>query len=183
MKGVAPALRASAWTAGCVIRLRCETGPFRVARGLPEISRRSWEDWIWLYQEMSDGVRFEHAGNEFITHRGDLLLTDPTVPFSGQPRSAHDYRRWIVPRAWIADTLWPDGNPEAALRTLRRTVYDLRGALAGQAWRLAGDGRNTLWLDLTVADVDVLDFDAALTQFRNDVAIGVVFVFVRYGRR
>ncbi len=97
--------RASAWTAGCVIRLRCETGPFRVARGLPEISRRSWEDWIWLYQEMSDGVRFEHAGNEFITHRGDLLLTDPTVPFSGQPRSAHDYRRWIVPRAWIAPHL------------------------------------------------------------------------------
>src|SRR5262249_16949162 len=39
---------------------------------------------------------------------GDLLLTDPTIPISGRPRSAHDYRRWMLPRAWIEPHL-PSG--------------------------------------------------------------------------
>jgi AraC-like DNA-binding protein len=93
--------RATVWSADHVIRLRCETGPFPVSRGLSEIRRRGWQDWIWLYQEASEGSIFNHAGNEFATRRGDLLLTDPTVPFSGRPQSAHDYRRWFLPRAWI----------------------------------------------------------------------------------
>jgi hypothetical protein len=83
--------RATAWTAPCVIRLRLETGPFRVSRGLPEISRHSLENWICLYQEVSDGASLLHAGNEFTTRPGDLLLTDPTIPFSSRPHSAHDY--------------------------------------------------------------------------------------------
>jgi hypothetical protein len=84
-----------------VIRLRLETGPFQVLRGLSEISRHSLENWICLYQEVSEGATFRHAGNEFITRPGDLLLTDPTVPSSSRPRNEHDYRRWMLPRAWI----------------------------------------------------------------------------------
>ena len=30
-----------------------------------------------------------------------LFRSDPTIPFSGRPRTAHDYRRWMLPRAWI----------------------------------------------------------------------------------
>ncbi len=101
--------RATAWTAPCVIRLRLETGPFRVSRGLPEISRHSLENWICLYQEVSDGASFQLAGNELTTRPGDLLLSDPTMPFSCRPHTAHDYRRWMLPRAWIEPHL-PSGR-------------------------------------------------------------------------
>ena len=101
--------RATAWTAPCVIRLRLETGPFLVSRGLPEINRHGLENWICLYQEVSEGTAFQHAGNEFTTRPGDLLLTDPTIPFSSRPHSAHDYRRWMLPRAWIEPHL-PSGR-------------------------------------------------------------------------
>ena len=49
-----------------VIRLRCQTSPFHVSRGQREINRRGWESWIWLYEELSEGTLFEHAGNEFV---------------------------------------------------------------------------------------------------------------------
>src|SRR5579872_3169434 len=48
--------RATAWNAVCVIRLRLETGPFQVSRGPSEISRHSLENWICLYQELSEGA-------------------------------------------------------------------------------------------------------------------------------
>jgi AraC-like DNA-binding protein len=84
-----------------VIRLRCQTSPFHVSRGQREINRHGWESWIWLYQELTEGTLFEHAGNEFVTKRGDLLLMDPTIPFRNKPQNAHDSRRWFLPRAWI----------------------------------------------------------------------------------
>jgi AraC-like DNA-binding protein len=93
--------RATSWMGRHVIRLRCQTSPFRVSRSAREINQRGWEDWIWLYQELSEGNLFEHAGNEFVTRRGDLLLMDPTIPFTNQARSAHDYRRWFLPRTWV----------------------------------------------------------------------------------
>jgi AraC-like DNA-binding protein len=93
------------------IRLRCQTSPFHVSRGRREINRRGWESWIWLHQELSEGTLFEHAGNEFVTRRGDLLLMDPTIPFTNKARSAHDYRRWFLPRAWIEPHLSFDRRP------------------------------------------------------------------------
>ena len=101
--------RATAWTFPCVIRLRLETSPFRVSRGLPEISRLSLENWICLYQQVSDVATSQHAGNEFTTRPGDLLLTDPTIPFSCRPRHMHDNRRWMLPRVWIEPHL-PSGR-------------------------------------------------------------------------
>jgi AraC-like DNA-binding protein len=85
-----------------------------MSRGLPEIRQRSLEDWICLYQEVSDGAAFQHAGNEYTTRPGDLLLTDPTIPISGRPRSAHDYRRWLLPRAWIEPHLSSGRRPLSA---------------------------------------------------------------------
>ena len=78
---------------------------------MPEISRHSLENWICLYQEVSNGATFRHAGNEFTTRPGDLLLTDPTIPSSSRPRGAHDYRRWMLPRAWIEPHLPPGRRP------------------------------------------------------------------------
>lgn len=106
--------RATTWTAPCVIRLRCETGPFKVSRGPSEINRIGWADWIWLYQEMSDGTVFQHAGNEFVLRPGDLLLTDPTLRFSSRPLSVHNYRRWMLPRAWIEPHLLSGRRPLSA---------------------------------------------------------------------
>jgi AraC-like DNA-binding protein len=100
---------ATVWTAPWVRRARLKTGHFRMSRGLPEISQRSLENWICLYQEVSDGATFQYAGNEYTTRPGDLLLTDPTIPISGQPCSAHHYRRWNLPRAWIEPHL-PSGR-------------------------------------------------------------------------
>ena len=94
-----------------VIRLRCQTSPFPVSRGWREINRRGWKSWIWLHQELSEGTLFEHAGNEFVTARGDLLLMDPTIPFTNKAQSAHDYRRWFLPRAWIEPHLSFDRRP------------------------------------------------------------------------
>ena len=102
---------ATSWTGKHVIRLRCQTSPFSVSRGAREISRRSWEDWIWLYQELSEGTFFEHAGNEFVTKRGDLLVMDPAIPFTNQARIAHDYRRWFLPRSWIEPHLSSGRRP------------------------------------------------------------------------
>ena len=80
--------RATCCTSDHVIRLRCQTSPFRVSRGPREIAQRGWENSIWLYQELSEGNLFEHAGHEFVTSRGDLLLMDPTIPFTNEPRNA-----------------------------------------------------------------------------------------------
>lgn len=103
--------RATVWAAPWAIRARLETGAFQMSRGLPEISRHGLENWLCLYQELSDGATFRHGGNEFTTRPGDLLLTDPTIPISGRPRSAHDYRRWMLPRAWIEPHLPPGRRP------------------------------------------------------------------------
>ena len=103
--------RATSCTSHHVIRLRCQTSPFRVSRGPREIAQRGWENSIWLYQELSEGHLFEHAGNKFVTRRGDLLLMDPTIPFTNEPRNAHNYRRWFFPRAWIEPHLPHDRRP------------------------------------------------------------------------
>ena len=103
--------RATSWSGKHLIRLRCQTSPFRVSRGAREINRHGWESWIWLHQELSEGTKFEHAGNEFVTGRGDLLLLDPTIPFTNQARSAHDYRRWFLPRGLIEPHLPYDRRP------------------------------------------------------------------------
>ncbi len=105
---------ATVWTAPWLMRARLKTGHYRMSRGLPEISRRSLENWICLYQELSDGATYQYAGNEFTTRPGDLVLTDPTIPISGQPRSAYDYRRWNLPRAWIEPHLPAGRRPLSA---------------------------------------------------------------------
>ncbi len=69
-----------------------------------------------------------------------------------------------VERGWLADTLWPDADPEQALAGLRTVLSELRAALGGAGERIQSLGRHTLRLDLTGADVDVSAFDAAIAE-------------------
>lgn len=73
-----------------------------------------------------------------------------------------------VERSWLAGVLWPESLEEQALTNLRISLFDLRRALGGQAYRLQSPSPRTLRLDLTDADVDVLAFDQAIV--RGDAA-------------
>jgi predicted ATPase/DNA-binding SARP family transcriptional activator len=64
-----------------------------------------------------------------------------------------------IDRGWLAAMLWPeDDRPRNSLNT---SVNDLRTALGPEAYRLSGTPQ-TLCLDLSGADIDVIIFDAAI---------------------
>ncbi len=65
-----------------------------------------------------------------------------------------------VERGWLAGTLWQDASEAQARYNLRRELTQLRTALGDEAWRLRADVQS-LCLDLTGADVDVVAFDLA----------------------
>jgi predicted ATPase/class 3 adenylate cyclase/Tfp pilus assembly protein PilF len=67
-------------------------------------------------------------------------------------------------RSWLAGTLWPDSSERQALVSLRSSLVDLRRALGPEAGRLHSPTPQTLSLDLSGAEVDVLAFDAAIAQ-------------------
>ena len=69
-----------------------------------------------------------------------------------------------VTREWIADGLWPETEPEAANRSLRQSLWDLRQALGTQSRRIEAPRPRTLRLNLTGAEVDVVAFDRAVAQ-------------------
>jgi predicted ATPase/DNA-binding SARP family transcriptional activator len=79
-------------------------------------------------------------------------------------------------RERLAGTLWPDSDRTLAFTNLRKTMSELRNSLGDQSGRLQAPDRNGLWLDLVGADVDVLQFDAAiksgkLTDLEQAVAL------------
>lgn len=67
-----------------------------------------------------------------------------------------------VTREWLAGALWPDASGAVGLANLRPVISELRRALGSQAGRLRASDRNALDLDLEGAEVDVVDFDAAV---------------------
>jgi predicted ATPase/DNA-binding SARP family transcriptional activator len=67
-----------------------------------------------------------------------------------------------VERAWMAETLWPDADPDQAMGGLRSVMSDLRKALGSEGERLQSPNRHALRMDLAGADVDVISFDAAI---------------------
>lgn len=76
-----------------------------------------------------------------------------------------------VTREWIAGTLWPDADHDAALANLRPVIHGLRAALGTGCERLRSPDRATLLLDLEGADVDLLAFNGAIA--RSDFAAAV----------
>jgi predicted ATPase/DNA-binding SARP family transcriptional activator len=67
-------------------------------------------------------------------------------------------------RTWLAGTLWPDSGEAAALASLRNSISDLRRSLTTEAARLRSPTRHTVCLHLAGAEIDVVDFDAAIAQ-------------------
>ncbi|MES2460177.1 MAG: AAA-like domain-containing protein [Armatimonadota bacterium] len=87
------------------------------------------------------------------THKGQWLLALLTLR-SGRP----------VSREWIAGLLWQDSEDSAALYNLRRCLSDLRTALGTDIWRLQTPTARNIALDLSGAEIDVHQFDAAVAQ-------------------
>lgn len=71
-----------------------------------------------------------------------------------------------VEREWLAATLWPDVRQEQAFANLRPVLSELRRALGEQGTRLQSPGRQTLVLELSGAEVDVIVFDTAIKKGR-----------------
>jgi DNA-binding SARP family transcriptional activator len=69
-----------------------------------------------------------------------------------------------VEREWLSGVLWPDRDQSQAFANLRPVLSGLRSALGGEGERLQSPSRHILLLDLTGADVDVLEFDAAIAS-------------------
>jgi DNA-binding SARP family transcriptional activator len=64
--------------------------------------------------------------------------------------------------------LWPDSRETAALANLRSVLKDLRRALGPEAGRLRSSKPNTLLLDLSGCEADVVAFDEAIAQAERD---------------
>jgi len=71
-----------------------------------------------------------------------------------------------VSRVRLAQMLWPfpETLESASAHNLRRSLVEIRKALGPEATRLQSPTRETLSLDLTGADVDVVAFDAAFAR-------------------
>ena len=72
-------------------------------------------------------------------------------------------------REWLAETLWPEADPERSAFYLRRSLTELRAALGAERVRLTSPIRNTLFFDFTGAFCDVLAFDRQVGA--KDVAL------------
>ncbi|MCW3094389.1 MAG: transcriptional regulator, LuxR family [Chthonomonadaceae bacterium] len=68
----------------------------------------------------------------------------------------------VADRSWLVGTLWPDSEEERGRHNLRDALMHLRKALGSESARIQSPTRDTLALDLTGAEVDVVRFDAAM---------------------
>src|SRR5262245_37096715 len=69
-----------------------------------------------------------------------------------------------VERDWLAAVLWPECDAAHGRRSLRQTLFDLRGGLGPEAARVESEGLRAVRLELAGAWVDALAFDAALAR-------------------
>src|SRR4051812_38229059 len=67
-------------------------------------------------------------------------------------------------RSWLAGLLWEESREAQALSALRNSLTDLRRALGPESSRLLSPTYRTLSLDLTGAEVDVMQFDALIAR-------------------
>ncbi len=69
-----------------------------------------------------------------------------------------------VTRVKLAQTLWPfpDHSADLAAYNLRRSLTELRKALGAEVRRLQSPTPQTLMLDLTDTDIDLIAFDEAI---------------------
>lgn len=80
-------------------------------------------------------------------------------------------------RSWLAGTLWPDSEETQALQNLRHALLLLRKALSPQRERFQSPTRDTLTLDLSGIETDVLLFDQAIRQGEEEALRSAVEVY------
>jgi AraC-like DNA-binding protein len=83
------------------IRYRCDG--YQVFRRRRDIARLGWGEHFFLVRDFGVTDWFGHDGRESVTRPGDLIILDPTVPASLEPRARFDADLWFLPR----DSLYP----------------------------------------------------------------------------
>jgi DNA-binding SARP family transcriptional activator len=76
-----------------------------------------------------------------------------------------------VQREWLAETLWPDSIFLKAQYNLRRSLSELRTALASESGVLLSPSIRTLQLDMSRCRVDIADLETALQRGDGDCAL------------
>jgi AraC-like DNA-binding protein len=78
------------------IRYRCDG--YQVFRRRHDIARRGWGEHIFVVRDFGVTDWLGHDGRESVTRQSDLMILDPTVPASLEPRVDFDAELWFLPR-------------------------------------------------------------------------------------
>jgi AraC-like DNA-binding protein len=81
-------------------RFRYRSSSHTAYRNARWIARYGWDDYIWVYREVrGNGAAFEYDGKEFVTTSEDLIVANPTSPFTAMPHGGFDFDLWFLPRS------------------------------------------------------------------------------------
>jgi len=93
--------------------------PYRVRRGRRDIARVSQADFVMIYRNLSEGLRMNYGGMEFVAQPRDLFVADPTVPLEAVPRTEFNEEVMLLPRAML--------EPHLPVSGLRRVLNNVNG--------------------------------------------------------
>ena len=105
-------------------------------------------------------LRLKLLGGVRVVADDGAAITFPTQKSSGL--LAYLALEHDAPRASLASLFWGDRPDTEALAALRRTLYELRGALGGDASEILCVERDRLGLRPEAVSVDVEDFNSAI---------------------
>lgn len=111
-------------SSGSLLHLTVAAAAHRVARRPRDIARPAWGGY-WIYREAAAGAWFRHAGREFITRTGDLVVYDADVPFETRPSHGFKLETLLVPKAVLQPHLPASGGPLAITLSGRSGVEAL----------------------------------------------------------
>jgi AraC-like DNA-binding protein len=121
------------------IRYRCDG--YQVFRRRRDIARRGWGEHIFVIRDFGVTDWLGHDGRESVTRQSDLMILDPTVPASLEPRANFDAELWFLPRNLFYPHLPVSHQP-------RLLVQGSSGSFAGMV---------NAYLDAFAAQLDALD--------------------------
>lgn len=94
-----------------LVRFRYRGNACHVLRRPREIARIGWEDYFLVDRECSIGAWFGVDGREVITKRGDLSITELTVPWATEALAEYDHDAWLFPRKLFEPHLRASQHP------------------------------------------------------------------------
>jgi AraC-like DNA-binding protein len=102
--------RLSGRRSGALLYLNVAAAAHRVARRPRDIAQSDWGGY-WIYREAAAGAWFSHAGREFVSRTGDLVVYDADVPFETRPSDNFVLEGWLLPKALLDPHLPASGRP------------------------------------------------------------------------